>query len=356
MSNRKKATKRDTTTPLRVDLKLIDAIAKKHKVEYPTAEKVIWLTRVLHAISVSKIGNDFALMGGSAIVFLYRSMYRFSTDLDLDFIGNKALGKHGMAEIERRVKADRKALQQLARDLEMNFKVVRAKPGERFVQYGLEYRSKYTRIGVVELDISYRYCHSVVEPVRRPWPITLPEMVPEFDVQSLTQEELYASKVLAMVDFKERLDFPGLIGLMFKRKIRHLFDVYLLADDVLSGDCKMDLECLRDLVLLFGMTRIQNFEYLGGSVVGSYTNDDIRNELRSVVPKDLTIPTINEMRWKVRQLFDKRLFNWGNREHRFIEDFRAKKFRPEDLFSSAIAKRLHGMHYYKEILGKVRAI
>lgn len=340
----------------RLSPKVFEDFARTRKLEPPTAEKVIWLSRVLHSISTAPIAKDFALIGGSAIVFLYRDMYRFSTDLDLDFIGNRSLGKLGTPEIAEQLKKDRTVLQRLARGLGMEFNVLRAKPGERFVQYQLEYRSEYTRSGGVELDISYRYCHSVLGPVSRPWPITFGEILPKFRVQSLKMEELYASKVLAMLDAKERLDFPGLIGLLFKRKIRHLFDVHLLADEVLRGDSGLKLGTIHDLVLLFGMTRIKNFEYLAGSVIGSYTDEDIRNELSSVVPKGIPIPTVDEMKWKVRKLFDEHLFRWSRREHRFIEDFRARNFRPEDLFSAKVSKGLHGMYYYKDILGKVRAM
>jgi hypothetical protein len=348
------------TTPAslsaRIDRKLIESFAKEHKIEFPTAEKVLWMSLVLQRIASSPIGKDFALMGGSAIVFLYRDMYRLSTDLDLDFIGNKNLGKKGTREIKERQDSDKAVFEQIAHDLSMRF-VSEQQVDERFVQYGLGFKSWYTRIGVVELDISYRYCHSVLDPVTLPWPITYPDIIPSFKVQSLRIGELYASKVLAMVDAKERLDFPSQFGLMFKRKVRHLFDVYVLAEEVMAGRVKMDKQ-LRDLVLLFGMTRIKNFEYFrGGDVISLYTDAHVSSELLAVVPRGVTIPLVDEMKWMVRRFFDIHVFNWAQREHRFIEDFRARNFRPEDLFGpGTIATRLHGTQYYKEILGKVRTL
>ncbi|TSA25006.1 nucleotidyl transferase AbiEii/AbiGii toxin family protein [bacterium] len=340
----------------KISQKLVEAFSKKHKVEYPTGEKVLWMSRVLHALSVSPIGPDFALMGGSAIVFLYRSMYRFSTDLDLDFIGNKDLGKKGKGEISQRQKSDMYVLLPIAEKLGCQFKRNTQKD-ERFVQYEMSYPSYYTRRGVVELDMSYRYCHSVLGPVNLPWPISFDGIIPNFKVQSLKQEELYASKALAMVDAKERLDFPGKIGLMFKRKIRHLFDVYFLADEVMNGDSKVDIDQLHNLVVLFGMSRMKNFQYFRGNAIGSYTEADVKNELRAVVPRGVPIPSVEEMKWQVRKFFDLHVYNWAIREHRFIEDFVAGNFRPEDLFGGgAISKSLHGMQYYKEILGKVRTI
>ena len=355
MSKTKKATI-SASAANRIVRKLIEELGKQHKIEFPTAEKVLWMSRVLHGIVSSSIGQDFALMGGSAIVFLYREMYRFSTDLDLDFIGNKDLGKKGESEIKERQKSDKVILEQIADDLTLGIETKKQKD-ERFVQYEFIYRSYYTRTGVVELDMSYKYCHSVLNPVSISWPITFGEIIPKFKVQSFRQEELYANKVVAMVDAEERLDFPGQIGLMFKRKVRHLFDVYLLANEILNGGGGVNLRRLHDLIVLFGMTRIKNFQYFRGNAIGLYTDADVRNELISVVPKGVPVPSVEEMKWTVRKFFDIHIFNYAKREHRFIEDFKAHNFRPEDLFGArSIAHRLRAMQYYKEVLGKVRTL
>lgn len=331
----------------------VEGWAREHQIEYPTAEKVLWLTRVLRALTVSDLGRDFALIGGSAIVFLYRGMYRFSTDLDMDFVANRNLGRKGMREVVMRKDKDRTLLEGLAQTLGMKFKSP-PKSQDRFVQYELTYPSAYTRRGSVELDISYRYGHSVLGTVSRPWPIAEEGIAPPFRVSTLKEEELYASKAIAMVDVKERLDFPGQIGLFAKRKIRHLFDVYLLAREVLDGKSKLDLGSFRDLFVLFGMTRIRNFEYFRGNAIGSYKDADVRTELLSVVPRDFPVPAVEEMKWTVRKFLDLHVFAYTEREHRFMEDFRAGHFRPEDLFRSKdIASRLRDTQYYREILGKM---
>lgn len=334
---------------------LIEAWARKHRVEFPTGEKVLWLTRVLRAITVSEIGRDFALIGGSAIVFLYRDMYRFSTDLDLDFVGNRNLGKKGKREVTLEKKRCEHALDRIAQELGMGLKKTE---DDRFEQYELTYQSMYLRTDSVELDISYRYGDSILGTVKRDWPIVHERVTSAFKVVTLKPEELYASKAIAMVDTREkklkRLDFPNNIGLFTKRKIRHLFDIYLLAQDVFDGEIDFDIMLFRNLVLLFGMTRIKNFEYFRGNAIGSYTEADVKSELLSVVPRDLPVPSVEEMKWTVRKFFDRHVFNYTEREHRFMEDFRAGHFRPEDLFATAsIARRLRDTQYYREILGKV---
>lgn len=355
----RKATKEAPAAPVAhssISPSFIEDRARKHQIEFPTAEKVHWLTRVLHAITATTMGKDFALIGGSAIVFLYRDMYRFSTDLDLDFVGNRNLGRRGNREVDERHTQDRATLEGIARDLGMTFRI-RSEPGHRFAHYELTYPSAYTRKGSVELDISYRYGHSVLGTVTRPWPIIAEGIAPRFKVATLKEEELYASKVIAMVEAKERLDFPSHIGLLTKRKIRHLFDVYLLAQKVLDGENKFDLKRFRNLVLLFGMTRIGKFEYFRGNAIGSYTEADVRTELRSVVPRDFPVPAVEEMKWTVRKFLDRHAFNYAEREHRFMEDFRVGRFRPEDLFGSRdTARKLRDTQYYREILGKVRPL
>jgi len=327
--------------------------ARKHQVEFPTAENVLWLTSILRAITTSGLGEDFALIGGSAIVFLYRDMYRFSTDLDLDFVGHPNLGYKGIRELEERKEKDLAMFEEIARQLGLKFKPL-PKPQPRFAQYEMIYPSAYTRTGKVELDVSYRYCHSVLGTVPRPWPITDDSFLPAFSVNTLKEEEIYASKAIAMVDVKERLDFPNEIGLFTKRKIRHLFDVYLLASEALHGKSKIDLKRFRDLFVLFGMTRIKNFEYFRGNAIGSYTDADIKSELLSVVPQGFPVPTVDEMKWTVRKFLDLHVFNYREREYRFMEDFRSGHFRPEDLFGAGdIASMLSNTQYYKEILGKV---
>ena len=57
-----------------VDKNQIEAVSEKYRVAEITAEKVIWLTRVLAELSGSRIAEDFALMGGSAIVYLHADL------------------------------------------------------------------------------------------------------------------------------------------------------------------------------------------------------------------------------------------------------------------------------------------
>ena len=337
----------------RIPIGLIEQESLRHKIETPVYEKVLWLSRVLREIMRSDIRDDFVLMGGSAIVFFYGKMYRFSTDLDLDFVGNAQLGARGPHEIKQRISSDARVLKQIAQTLTMTLRQLPQKD-PRFVQYLLEYPSHFHSNETVEIDISYRHCHAVLPLKKMPWPIALEGIVTKFTVNTLTWEELYAGKTIAIVDQKERLDYERKIGILYKRKVRHLFDLYFIAEKILRGQRILDINLLKNLVILFGMSRVKDFEYFRGNAIGSYNQDDIVKELSSVVPRGIPIPSVEEMKWTIRRFFDLNIYNWSKREHRFIEDFRNGNFRPTDLFGQKdYAKELVTVFYYKEILNKV---
>ena len=349
-----------TAKPL--DQAVIERYASERDMEDATVEQVLWLSRILFELSRNKAKKDFALMGGSAIVFLHKNMYRFSTDLDLDFIGNKSLGSEGVRQVRERMERDRQMLRGIADTLGMSFTLakgvgtIETAAQRRFIQYEFTFPSIFRRTGMtVEVDLSYRYCHSVLGPESKPWPITVDGLLPQFQVQTLRPEELYAGKIMAMLggESTERLDFPGKIGLFFKRKIRHLYDVYLLAEEVSDDPKAIDLAVLKRLVLLFGMSRIKNFPFFRGDGIVAYDEDDKRDELTPVVPRERPLPTVQEMKWVVRQFLDEHLFRYEQNDYDFMEDFSAKLFRPQKIFGEKEARRLKTMFYYKETLDKV---
>jgi len=345
-----------------LDRMIVESFAVERDMDDATVEQVLWLSRILSELSQNRERKDFALMGGSAIVFLHKNMYRFSTDLDLDFIGNKSLGVEGIRQIRERMEKDRSLLRKIAEQLDMSFALakdvgtIEAAAKRRFIQYEFTFPSIFRRTGMtVEVDLSYRYCHSVLGTELKPWPITIDGILPPFQVQTLRPEELYAGKIIAMLggERTERMDFPGKIGLFFKRKIRHLYDIYLLADEINNDPKVIDLAVLKRLVLLFGMSRIKDFPFFRGDGIVAYDEDDKRDELTPVVSREMPLPTVQEMKWVVRQFLDEHLFRYEQNDYDFMEDFSAKLFRPQKIFGEKEARRLKTMFYYKEMLDKV---
>lgn len=338
-----------------VDRNHIYAVAEKYKVPEITAEKVIWLTRVLAEFSGSPIGKDFGLMGGSAIVYLYGDLYRFSIDLDLDFIANGELGREDLGELSARHKKDEQILSGIAAKLNLDYQKIPPKKNEnRFRQYRMYYRSVYSKGGrnTVDLDLSYRYCHSVLPIMLREWPLSGEAGIGAFEAQTFAEEELYAGKAVALIG-GQRYDFAGKMGLGFKNPMRHLYDLYILATRLSKKKGGFDVKMFRALLLLFGMSRIQHFDLQRGDIIAAFRQADFDEQLTGVLRKHRLQPSLEEIQITVRDFLD-RILLWKGEERHFIKDFKHKIFRPERILDKKIASHLKGLYYYDEVIEKVQ--
>jgi predicted nucleotidyltransferase component of viral defense system len=338
-----------------VDKNQIEAVSEKYRVAEITAEKVIWLTRVLAEFSGSRIAEDFALMGGSAIVYLHADLYRFSTDLDLDFIANGDLGRENLSDLVARHEKDEKMLSKIADKLGLKCeKEEKKKDKKRFCQYHMFYDSVYSKgaKNAVDLDLSYRYCHSVLSTQHRKWPLCSEADVGSFEVQTFAEEELYAGKAVALIG-GERYDFAGKMGLGFKNPMRHLYDIHFLASSFSKNRRPFDIKLFRRLLLLFGMTRIRNFDLQRGDVIAAFTQEDFDVQLTGVLRRHRLPPSLAEMQKRVRKFLDE-ILRWKGEEDRFIEDFKHKIFRPERILDRKAASHLKGLYYYDEIIERVQ--
>ncbi len=338
-----------------INKKRIEEISRKTQFHEPTVEKVLWLSLILNKLVKTDIGRDFALMGGSAIVFLYETMYRVSLDLDMDLIGNPELGKEGSTEIKELQNHHCKIISRVSDSLGLKYRRLK-QDDERFLQTQLGFASIYGKSDSIDIDMGYRYCHSVLNLQKKPWQ-ALPGMDNEkiqFPVKTLALEELWASKIVATIG-GERMDFKGKSYLGSKNKIRNLYDTYYLATEIIPNRKDIDLKLLRNLVILFGAKRIKNFELTRGDILSLYTLANVEDELYPVLKKDKYCPELLPMQRIVRRFLDDHIFNnWGGTEYRFLEDFDKKIFRPQDLFGSGkLSRRLKDMYYYRELLGEV---
>jgi len=340
----------------RKDRKIIEEIGDNNYFQYRTVEKVLWLSDVVERFANSKIAKDFALIGGSAIVFLGEKMYRLSQDLDLDFIADPELGKAGEEDIKDLQNEHKKVIEEISKNLEMQFK---PKPQEdsRLLQMELKYRSNYsTKLQSVELDLGYRYCHSVLDVEKKPWilPFEIEEKR-EIIVQTLASEEIWASKLVATLA-RERIDSEGKHFLMSKNKIRHLFDIYWLSSEILpKGEKKIDIDLLKRIFILFGTTRIKHFEFCRGDSIDLYTDEEYDTELHPVLRTDQSYVTLIEIKREVMKFLDKYIYTgWTKDTYRFFESYGDGRFHPDDIFDDQkIVEKLEKMYYYSEILGKV---
>lgn len=331
------------------DKEAIKAIADQSKFEIIVVEKVLHMERILHRISESALlRRDFALMGGSAIAFLYGNIYRLSVDLDLDFINNPYLGKDDRDEISELQRNHIGEFQKIADELKMKLEQL-PQEDERFIQLKMTYHSVvYPNEYSVELDLGYRYCSTILGVQEVDWPNHFKiEEFPKFSVHTFYAEELWASKINALVslDAKGENEDRYLGG---KNKIRHLYDIWYLLD---HEDMKrhLDLRMLKNLALLFGMTRNKQYELCRGEKLALYSQDDYDRDLYPVIIKSALAPQLISMQRKVRLFLDRNIFNYNDAEMRFIEAFDAKLFRPEDLFGDEMGARIKSFYFYREM-------
>jgi len=331
-----------------INMKEIEGLAKKLKFNGPTIEQVMWMSTILYHLMQTQFKKDFALIGGSAIAFLYGKIYRLSIDIDMDYIGNPDLGRHDSSDIKEIQKKHISIIKDISKKLKLKTKVL-DQDDSRFLQIQLEYKSEYGPVKSVDFDLSYRYCHSVFPVKTISWPDKF--ILQAFKIQTLSPEELWASKIIAAIGGK-RIDFNGKIYLGSKNKIRHLYDAYhfIKSPNIRSN---VNIDNIKKLVVLFGLTRIENFQYNRGESLTLYTNAHLETELYPVLINTTYPPTLEEMKWEIRKFLDKNIFQWNEKIIRFIEDFKAKLFRPEDIFPETIANRLKKMYFYDEILQKV---
>ncbi len=82
--------------------KEVNRIAKNTNFNKNTCEKVLRLYSILNFINASKIANDLALKGGTAINLFLLNLPRLNVDIDLDF--NLSLDRESM--LSHRAKID----------------------------------------------------------------------------------------------------------------------------------------------------------------------------------------------------------------------------------------------------------
>jgi len=337
-----------------IDRNVILQIAEKTKFQDITVEQVYWLTWILDELMLNEFKKDFALMGGSAIVFMYEDMYRLSVDIDIDYIRNPDLGRESHDEIKDLQNSHISQVKQIANKLNLDLKII--DQGSRYLQLQLLYKSVFGPIRSIDLDMGYRYCHSVIVPNNIAWPNIFDDQDwPDFEVQVLVPEEIWASKIIATIGGARKDTDDGKSYLGFKRKIRHLYDTYYLVENLIGKKKRsIDLSLLKSIVLLFGVSRIVNFEFFRGDLLTLYSDKDIEDQLFPVLKIGHNIPSLIELQRKVRRFLDDVIFKLKKDDYLFFEDFASRNFRPERIFNDLkITKRLKSMFFYDEMMGKV---
>ena len=183
----------------------IEDVAAKHRFLGTTIEQVYWMKNILKEMQKTPMGKEFALMGGSAIAFLYENIYRLSVDLDMDYIANADIGRKGSHELEVVQTEHFIIIEGIGKELGLKVRNTELTEDRRFAQFEMIYPSVYGGHKSVDLDLGYRYCHSILETNF----IDFPDFIEgdAIKVQTLAPEELWASKITAAIG-GVRMDAP----------------------------------------------------------------------------------------------------------------------------------------------------
>ncbi|MBT7826383.1 MAG: hypothetical protein HN600_07295, partial [Bacteroidetes bacterium] len=117
---------------------------------------------------------------------------------------------------------------------------------------------------------------------------------------------------------------------------------------------ELDLELLKKLCILFGITRIEEYEFCRGETLKGYLQKNYDNDLYPVLKTTQVTPKLIQMQREVRIFLDKYIFSYNEQEREFMEDFYSENFRPNKLFNVEISNRLNEMYFYDEMLKMIK--
>jgi len=330
----------------------IETVSRESGFREETVKKVLYMLEFLRAFSDSPISNKFALIGGTAINLPRPDIPRLSEDIDLDFVGDPRLGTRDDT-LESIKKGHVTAIQSVASKLGWSAALNKRQSTRRDATLYVS-----APAGVqVEVNLSYRYCHSVFGAV----PLPLPRMPgdhfgAEFRIQSLCKEELWASKLVASVQDKPPKALDWLREPQPRVKARHIYDTYWLSKNLEAENLEADT--LRKCFVLFGVSRMDRFSWYRGEIIQFFDPRHVRRYVLPMVRRGESVLELEDAAWQVRKFLDKRIYGaLLSEEYEFLEAWEHRAFTPLALFPAAqypgVADRLREVRYYDEIRGKL---
>lgn len=274
-----------------VSLKEITLLEGKTGFLKTRLEKVYRLLEILKEISLHPLlSKALALKGGTAINLFLFDCPRLSIDLDFNFIGG-----------DSKDEAD-KARQEVEAALGSIFRFFRysaeSKSSEGIDQYYVSYETFFKGTDRIKVEVNYLLRLPLEKPsprsVRSPFSL-------KFKVQTLTLEELYAAKCVALFD---------------RVTPRDLFDVYLLSS---AEAPEYDFDTLKNFFLFYASISRSSFSDFKIESIQKLTEKEIKDQLWPLLSKEAR-PAKSEM-FKKAAPFLHRLLTLNASERRFFDEF-----------------------------------
>ena len=208
--------------------------------------------------SDKRLISKLVLKGGTAINLLCTNLKRLSVDIDLDFIGTIDPKK---VQIERA-----EILSLIERHLEMDDYYLSAESRNNYAlsSQTFLYRNASGNMDTIKIEINFLNRIHVLEPIKT----SFTKFGKIHKVTALRKEELYGSKIAALID---------------RTKPRDLYDIYQF---VCSGSSVDSAGLLLSLLFYLSIDDIYEFPGAISPKIDAITYKDIRAELKPVLAKD----------------------------------------------------------------------
>jgi len=272
-----------------------------------TLEKVLRLSEILNYLNTNPLTKEYlVLKGGTAINLTVFNLPRLSVDIDLDFARN--LSRDDMMSTRERIREDVK--------IYMSTQGYAISPRSKAYHSLDSFVFTYTNLGGmndnIKIEINYSLRAHIFEPSLRK--MSVPGVNTNALIKTLPPMELYAAKINALIS---------------RAAARDLYDIYNMIKFGLFDESEFPL--LRKCVVFYtaiSQDDIPN-EY-DFKRFNAITNRKIKTDLLPVIQKGEFFELENA-KTSVAE-FLKELLILETDERKFLDEFKAKKYRPELLF------------------------
>lgn len=284
---------------LKPDRKYYESLSEKTNFQKDILEKVFRLADLLRTIYDTEFLTDkLVIKGGTAINLIYFNMPRLSVDIDFNFVSGE--------QKEDMLKSRENIDKILTKIFTMNGYEIEKTKRYALLQYNLKYTNNAGNIDRIKVEINFMERVPVFEIAEKKISIF---DIPEFKVRTYRLEELFATKLRA---------------LLTRTAPRDMFDIYIL----LKSGLKLDERALKKC-FIFYFCLAQDFRKLDMESIGRIDSLEIKKFLLPLMEKGTRIDMDNISK-KVNE-FVSRMLVLNENEHKFIERFYEQKIADLDL-------------------------
>lgn len=276
-----------------------------------TLEKVLRLSEILNYLNTNPLTKEYlVLKGGTAINLTVFNLPRLSVDIDLDFAQN--LSRDDMMNTRDRIREDVK--------IYMSTQGYAISPRSKAYHSLDSFVFTYTNLGGmndnIKIEINYSLRAHIFEPSLRK--MSVPGVNADVLIKTLPPMELYAAKINALIG---------------RAAARDLYDIHNMIKFGLFDESEFPL--LRKCVVFYtAISQDEIPDEYDFKRFNAITNRKIKTDLLPVIQKGEFFELENA-KTSVAEFLTELLVLEDN-ERKFLDEFKAKRYRPELLFDDAV--------------------